>query len=273
LLGEAREVGSGARAASARAARITRRAGQLASEVDEQAQTALFTTRVLTGHLGLLLGMVRANQPWQLAKGLSRALVAAAAAGAYALVTPDVWRIADAFGWQRLSALTVLSVMALSITLVLGARLWERADRREVRQQVVLFNLATTATVFIGVLAFYATLLVLSLLATLLFVVPRLLAGTLGHPVALRDYLEVAWLTSILATVGGALGAGLETDETVRRAAYTYRTSTDTESNAARWPPGIGTTSDAAKWPDGSGIEEVGADRPNEQETACDLDR
>ena len=118
LLGEAREAGPGARAARARSARISRRLLELASDVDEQAQAVLFTTRVLTGHLGLLLGMVRANRPWQLARGLSRALVAAGAGGTLALVTSDVWRAADAFGWQRLGALTLLSVTALTGALV-----------------------------------------------------------------------------------------------------------------------------------------------------------
>ena len=272
LLGEARDADSGSRAGRARSSRITRRLRELASEGDEQAQAVLFTTRVLTGHLGLLLGMVRANRPWQLARGLSRALVAAGAAGAFALVTPDVWLTADRSGWLRLGVLTVLSVTALTVTLVIGAQLWERADHRGVRQQVVLFNLATTATVVTGVFALYAALFVLSIPAAFLLVVPELLTEKLGHPISLGDYLEVAWLTTSLATVGGALGAGLESDEAVRRAAYTYRTSPATESQAAGWP-GIGTSTDIAPGPGGPGMEEAGGDRRDGQETARDQDR
>jgi hypothetical protein len=204
----------------------------MASEVDEEAHAIRFTARVLTGHLRLLVGMVRANRPWQLAAGLSRALTAAGAAGVFALVNSDVWRLADAFGRLRLTGAAVASIGAIGATLILGAGLWERAGRPGMRQQVVLFNLATAATVVVGVLVLYAVLFLLALLAALLIVVPDLLAEALGHPVGLADYVEVAWLSSSLATVGGALGAGLETDETVRRAAYTYRTSAATERPA-----------------------------------------
>jgi hypothetical protein len=44
----------------------------------------------------------------------------------------------------------------------------------------------------------------------------------IGHQVGIGDQLELAWLACSVATIGGALGAGLETDDAVREAAYTY---------------------------------------------------
>lgn len=86
-----------------------------------------------------------------------------------------------------------------------------------------LFDVATTATVVIGVLMLYAVLFLLVLAGALLLVVAPLFAEGLGHPAHLSDYLELARLTCSLATVGGTLDAGLESDDAVREAAYTHR--------------------------------------------------
>jgi hypothetical protein len=208
-------------------ATISRRLRQLAVDPADSTEGVRFTARVLSGNLSMLVGMVRANRPWRLAIRLSRALTAAIAAGVFALITPDVWRLADVFGSVRLGVVAVGSVAATAVTLVVGAELWERARSRRVRKQVTLFNLATAATVVIGVLSLYAALFVLALLGALLLVVDPLYTEALGHPAVLPDRLELAWLISSLATVGGALGAGLESDESVREAAYTYRPGGD----------------------------------------------
>ncbi|ADB73877.1 hypothetical protein [Geodermatophilus obscurus] len=204
-------------------AAMGRRLRELATDPADATAGVAFTARVLTGNLRLLLGMVRANRPWRLAVRLSRALTAAIAAGVFALITADIWRLADNSGWPRLTVVAVGSVVAVVVTLVVGAQLWERPRSPRVRKQVLLFNVATTATVVIGVLTLYAVLFVLALVGALLLVVEPLFTEGLGHPASLSDYLELAWLTCSLATVGGALGAGLESDDAVREAAYTYR--------------------------------------------------
>jgi hypothetical protein len=115
------------------------------------------------------------------------------------------------------------SVAAVVMTLVVGAGLWERMPaRRAARKQVILFNLATVATVLFGVLVLYLALFALNVLGALLLLPEGPVRAVTGEPVGLLDRVELAWLTTSLATVGGALGAGLETDEAVREAAYGY---------------------------------------------------
>ncbi|WP_425689673.1 hypothetical protein [Micromonospora sp. DT201] len=53
------------------------------------------------------------------------------------------------------------------------------------------------------------------------------LEQTLQRPVDVIDYLTLAWIISSLATVGGAIGSGLEDEETVRAAAYGYHPQPD----------------------------------------------
>ena len=203
---------------------FTTRARQMANDLDDRAEDHLvpFTARVITGNLRLLLGMVRTNRPWTLVVRLSRTLVGAAATGVLTLVASDVWLLASAYGPIRLALLAALAVGAVSATLILGAGLWERPRRPGEREQVVLFNLATATTVAIGVVVFYLALFAVSWLGALLLVEAGALSEVLARPVGAGDYAKLSWLTATLATVGGALGAGLEDDDAVRSAAYTH---------------------------------------------------
>jgi hypothetical protein len=200
----------------------TARMRQLGGRVAHDQGSVTFVTRVISGNLLLLAGMIRANQPWRLTLHLSKALTAALTAGVFALVTTDIWRLADVLGTPRLVLISVGSVIAIGATLIIGADLWERARRPEARQQVFLFNLATTATVVLGVTAFYVMLIVLTAIGALILVPTGFLSDVLGHSAQWRDRAELAWLAGSLATLGGALGAGLESDEAVQQAAYAY---------------------------------------------------
>jgi hypothetical protein len=78
-------------------------------------------------------------------------------------------------------------------------------------------------TVVIGVATLYLALFVLTVIGSVLLVPTGLLASVLGHRAGIADAVRLAWLASSVATVGGALGAGLESDEAVREAAYGYQ--------------------------------------------------
>jgi hypothetical protein len=202
---------------------VTRRMHELGARVEPEMHGFRFVAGVVSGNLRLLIGMLRANRPWRLAVRLSRALVAALAAGVFALVTSDIWRLADGMGAVRLALIAFGSVLSVVLTLMFGARLWERLPRHSAaREQVILFNLVTVTTVVIGVLALYAALFALTLAGAVLLVPGNLLADAIGHRTTLRDQLGLAWLASSVATLGGALGAGLESDSAVREAAYGY---------------------------------------------------
>jgi hypothetical protein len=175
------------------------------------------------GRFRLLLGMVRANRPWRLALRLYRAVVASLAAIAFSLVTPDIWAIADRLSTPRLLALSLLSVTVTSTTLVVAHGLWERAPSRHARDEAALFNAATALTVAVGTIVLYGTLFVLALAGALLLLPESLLASQAGGDAQFSDYLRLAWLLGSLATLGGALGAGLESSDAVREAAYAYR--------------------------------------------------
>ena len=171
----------------------------------------------------LLAGMVRANRPWRLATGLSRVLVGAFATGALGLVTSTVWSFADTMGPWRLATATVLSIGAMMAWLILDHELWERPKSSTERDRARLYNLSTLITLLIGVAVQYVALFFLLLVAAGVSLPPGLLAREVGHPTGVASYFLLAWLLASIATVGGALGSGLEDDEVVRAAAYGAR--------------------------------------------------
>jgi uncharacterized membrane protein len=192
-----------------------------------------FVAAVVRGHLRLLGGMLRANRPWRLAARLSRALAATVGTVVLSLMTADVWRVADALDWIRLLALAVVALATIVVFLILAHGLWERAVTPQAREQAVLFNVATVLTLLLGVTCLYVALFVLALAGAGLALDDTVLSQALGHPATFGDYVKVACLASSLATVAGALGAGLESDAAVREAAYGYRPERETERDCS----------------------------------------
>lgn len=202
---------------------VAERARQLATDVEDRQEENVtsYTARVLGGNVRLLLGMVRTNRPWLLAVRLSKSLTVALAAGVLTLVTTDLWLLSSEYSPLQMTLLGLVSVGAVTGALIVGAGLWEQARRDGEREQVTLFNAATVLTVLIGVIVLHLLLFIASLGGALLLVDADVFTEVTGEVADLGEYLKLAWLVGGLATLGGALGAGLENDDVVRAAAYT----------------------------------------------------
>jgi hypothetical protein len=174
------------------------------------------------GHLRVITGMVRADRPWRLVVKLSYMLAAAVATAAVTLVTSDIWMISNALGFVRLPLLTLISVATLVIWLIIVHDLWERPSQRGGREQAVLFNVVTVASLGLAVLLLYVALFVITLLGGLFLIDRAILESELGHPASLGAYVRLAWMAASLATVAGAIGSGLEGAVDIREAAYSY---------------------------------------------------
>src|SRR5690242_11651804 len=211
---------------------VTRRMRELDGRTERGEHGVGFVARVITGNVWLLLGMLRANRPWRLALRLMRVLAVAFAAGVFALVTSDIWRLSHYLGPLRLIVIGLGSVAGITVTIMVATGLWERSPHPAAREQVALFNIVTAATAALGVAALYLALFAIMLAAALLLVPGNLLDLVLRYPAGVADQVRLAWLATSIATLGGALGAALESGETVREAAYTYQPDTQIDAVA-----------------------------------------
>lgn len=91
------------------------------------------------------------------------------------------------------------------------------------RERAVLYNAATVVTLTIGVAILHIGLFLLLLLTAWWTLPPQMVADNIGHSTGLPTLLMMAWLVAAVATLGGALGSGMEDDEAVKAAAYGIR--------------------------------------------------
>ena len=182
----------------------------------------------LPRHLGrwrLLLGMVLANRPWLLVPGLKTALVAALTTGAIATINSTVWLLAGSLSPWRLVVATIASLALVVGWLVIDGELWDRPDddTAHARERSRLYNASTLLTLTAGVVICYIALYVLNLLWAFFILDPAVMGGYLKQSVGYGNLFVLAWFVASAATVGGALGSGLESDEAIRAAAYSKR--------------------------------------------------
>jgi hypothetical protein len=169
----------------------------------------------------VLLGMVLANRPWLLAAGLKSALVAALATGAVATIEPTIWLLASSLSGWRLWVATVASITIVVAWIVIDGELWDRPDddSAQARERSRLYNTSTLLTLTSGVVICYMALYVVNLVWALFVLDPAVMDGSLDYD----DLFVLTWFVASVATLAGALGTGLESDEAIRAAAYSKR--------------------------------------------------
>ena len=171
----------------------------------------------------LLWGLVRNNRPWRLVPSLSKALAAASGTAAFGVFYPSIWGMAHALSPTRLAGIALFAIAAMIGWLITYNNLWDRPHTRADREKAVLYNLATVATLFIGVCCMYAVLMTVTLLAALAVISQSYLQAQVGAPVGISTYLCLTWLASSMGTVAGALGSSLEGEQAVHQATYSAR--------------------------------------------------
>ena len=179
----------------------------------------------LRGRWRLLFGMVLANRPWLLLPGLKSALVSALATGAVATINSTIWLLAGSLSWWRLVVATIASIVLAVGWITVDGELWDHPDddSPEATQRSRLYNASTLLTLTGGVLICYVALFLVNLAWALFVLDPGVMGGYLNASLGYGDLFVLAWFVASVATVGGGLGSGLESDEAIRAAAYSKR--------------------------------------------------
>jgi len=194
--------------------------------VDEDEERNLrYTAPPLKGHIYLLTGMVYANRPWRLFPSFKTTVATAFATGGYGLIFTTLWEIGNAYGYGRLITLMIVAMSFLVGWIILSHRLWEPKDRDISGYLRSLYNAATLLTIATGVVFYYAVIFVLLLVAAIIYIPTGMLETTIGQEVTPINYVRIAWVTSSVATIAGAIGAGLEDSEAVQNATFGWRQS------------------------------------------------
>jgi hypothetical protein len=203
-----------------RGRRAVELAGELAAERAERDGTLRFAGRVTRGNLRLLGGMIRANRPMRVVVRLSRSSAAALGTGAYALSSSSIWILAHQSSVARLAAVAVVSMLLILIAMLIAHDLWERVENPAARERVVLFNIVTLVTLTIGIATLYVGLFVVLVLAAAVAIPPSALEQQISASPTVGEYARLAWFAASVATVGGALGSLVESNDAIREAVY-----------------------------------------------------
>lgn len=176
-----------------------------------------------SGFIRMITGMVLANRPWTIFPAFKKVLAAAFATGAYGLIFPNLWLLANAYSTTRLITMMMVAITAMVAWIIVVHHLWEKKQDNHSSYLANLYNVVTALTLGIGVVFYYMMLYGIFLITVFLFIPPLMLEYELGRDVGVGIFFVIAWLVTSVATLVGAIGAGLESENTILKATYGHR--------------------------------------------------
>lgn len=189
----------------------------------EAGQLSSLLLRGTTGRIRMLLGMLRINRPWRLVPSLSSAFAAAGATAAFGIFYSSIWSMANSLTPARQATITVIAILAMIFWLIFYNGMWEKPKSAAWKRDAHMYNAATIASLAVGVGGFYILLFVLALLGAAAVIPPSYFETTLGQSVDPFSYISLAWLSTSMGTIAGALGSSFEDDTAIRQATYGRR--------------------------------------------------
>lgn len=179
----------------------------------------------VNGQLRLLLGMTHANEPTTAMSAFKKIIAIAFTTGAFGLIFTTIWKLSTLLSVYRLTFLMIVAIAGMVGWIIAAHQLWERSDTKSEKRLRRLYNGTTVMTLTISVIIYYTVLFVIFLMAVLVLIPPDMLdteANLPGTP-NIGNYMRLAWLSSSISTIAGAIGAGLENEALVRDITYGYR--------------------------------------------------
>lgn len=173
------------------------------------------------GRFRTVMGMARVNRPWRLVATLKGAIAAAAAAASFGIFYTSIWSMSAALSTRRLAMVMALSVLVMTVWLIVGNRLWESKTHGKVWDR--LYNASTVVTVLIGVLTMYAGLFILTLFTGMVIIDQTFMAQKLAGEASFANYLMIAWLSTSMGVIAGALGSSSDSYDAILHATFGNR--------------------------------------------------
>ncbi len=190
---------------------------------ETDSESKVETNKGVPGRLSLLAGMVRSNTPLKLLPSLSSAMAGAIGTAAFGIFYASIWSMADYLSPARMLLISLLSLTIMSVWLIGSHGLWEKPEGAHLRERRLMYNTATTVTVVVAVAAMYVALFAIVLVGALVVINVDYLEQNLRDQAGFIDYVNLAWLSTSMGTIGGAVGSSLSNAEEVRRATFSNR--------------------------------------------------